>query len=1423
MSVPLPNRPASAGSRLSDPRPPASRGAPFPRVLLYLALLAGLLAPVDLSAKGEVILSGAREGDIDFTVYFLFPPTEQQIEWLSDRIREASEVLCNATDGQMRFGQVVITGGFGADVDIDDADVWVCPSTSLGRSYATCGDITDPECRVGLLFDDFQASRIAIAHEFGHLALGLGDEYPEEIDGTNSGDRRVGPCHDELEDTPAAVAKICLMQAVQSVDGELNVLLDAQDQLRLDITGELCTDHVHDLVGGNDPLFPDCTVDADIDGCERPVGAVPADKPCHGNCCGFNFDSCRYEGTHHTRRTIEDGDGVQGCWTTLAEKFSFIDPPANGQLPDESEAAGCDAEVDIDTSDIMGTNQVMLVLDRSLSMAFKANEGQSGGTNCEAICAGIEEGDCCLSALDFLQQSARLFLTLNQTNPDAESGIVTFSSSASLRENLQPVAANFDSLVAEIDDITAGGNTNIGAGLERAHEALLDADDGTKAVLLITDGVQSVPPEEGGIDPGDAADALAADDIRVFTIGTGEASGTDILGSIAETTNGAHLDSPDTRELLSAFALQWANHVNADVLIPKLRYRVVATGTQEPFGFERGPEDWASGHAEPFSDLLEHNRFYFDVEEDATSATLVIAGNMDNMSGFGPRIILSGPGGAQPSNFDTQNMVSSAAATIVRDDFFHMIRLHHPNPGRWNMEIRILDAPGVASEQTGTLSVLIQNPSTRMLTSLDRRVVTPADDHVRLGVEALHASHLRGLEVLEATVVRPDGSTQDVPLQEIGAELSVYEGFIQDFPFQGMYEVRVRIRTGAETTNHRGEPIFSPTAPPNTVDVPTIDRTRSEFFFVVDGQKVCNGPQFDCDNDGIPNTIETDGDKDGDGIPNSCDLDSDGDEVPDSEEEFADVDGDRQPGWCDTDSDGDGIPDTDDPNPNGGVDVYRIDLPVLDLPVDCDVVRNARVLLDTTHPVREATLRFIWRPRQQANIVDVLPGLDVDPDEISRFTVEFEEPVGDVGAVNVFLQMNEGSELPATVGLRLLTFRVRAVDGAPVGAFVPLLSGGRSDLRLRVLADGFLRRVVATSDIGRLDLVGDTTPPVVHCPPRVYLPLGESCRALVEVDATAIDNCDPRPRIVNSGLPREVSGLQPVLGFVRAVDASGNTGYCATLIVPVDLTPPVISCPDDISVPCRSASGSVVTFTPSATDNCTPRGLTVVCDPPSGSLFPVGTTTVECRASDARGNTSLCHFDVTVTCDLTPPPCPVEVRCSVVDDRVRLDWTVRDLGGECDCERLEVRHSPSGVVLDTLSPAETSWQIACADLPARGGTMIVACLAADGDEIRGFCSYRCEEVGSGGQRPFDCNQDGQVDIGDAICALGHLFLGVPANLPCADNSANVTLMDFNGDLALDIADGIGALLHLFGGGPGPVLGPIRSCVEIEGCPNVCGV
>lgn len=100
-----------------------------------------------------------------------------------------------------------------------------------------------------------------------------------------------------------------------------------------------------------------------------------------------------------------------------------------------------------------------------------------------------------------------------------------------------------------------------------------------------------------------------------------------------------------------------------------------------------------------------------------------------------------------------------------------------------------------------------------------------------------------------------------------------------------------------------------------------------------------------------------------------------------------------------------------------------------------------------------------------------------------------------------------------------------------------------------------------------------------------------------------------------------------------ATDSNGNSSTSAPVNVTVaDTTPPVIACPGDITAPAATAEGAVVTYeliaVPAAT-SCDNDNVTV-CTPPSGSLFPIGTTTVTCTATDAAGNSASCSFNVIV-------------------------------------------------------------------------------------------------------------------------------------------------------------------------------------------------
>jgi hypothetical protein len=93
--------------------------------------------------------------------------------------------------------------------------------------------------------------------------------------------------------------------------------------------------------------------------------------------------------------------------------------------------------------------------------------------------------------------------------------------------------------------------------------------------------------------------------------------------------------------------------------------------------------------------------------------------------------------------------------------------------------------------------------------------------------------------------------------------------------------------------------------------------------------------------------------------------------------------------------------------------------------------------------------------------------------------------------------------------------------------------------------------------------------------------------------------------------------------------AVGTQWCCFDVIVRPDTIPPVINCPSNIFILCSKPNGNKIEYKPTATDNCD-TNPTVICIPPSGSLFLPGCTNVTCIARDDAGNTSTCTFKVCV-------------------------------------------------------------------------------------------------------------------------------------------------------------------------------------------------
>jgi len=164
----------------------------------------------------------------------------------------------------------------------------------------------------------------------------------------------------------------------------------------------------------------------------------------------------------------------------------------------------------------------------------------------------------------------------------------------------------------------------------------------------------------------------------------------------------------------------------------------------------------------------------------------------------------------------------------------------------------------------------------------------------------------------------------------------------------------------------------------------------------------------------------------------------------------------------------------------------------------------------------------------------------------------------------------------------------------------------------------------------------DTTPPTITLHDDITVEAtGPSGATVTYTEPAVTDDVDGTVPVACLPASGTVFPLGKTAVSCSAADTSGNQATSSFDVIVRDTTAPTIDVPADMTVAAPGAGGAVVSFAATATDVV--DGVTPAdCTPPSGSLFPVGVTTVVCVASDTAGNVAgSADFDVTV---LAPDP-----------------------------------------------------------------------------------------------------------------------------------------------------------------------------------------
>ncbi|HTK16568.1 MAG TPA: HYR domain-containing protein [Acidimicrobiia bacterium] len=166
--------------------------------------------------------------------------------------------------------------------------------------------------------------------------------------------------------------------------------------------------------------------------------------------------------------------------------------------------------------------------------------------------------------------------------------------------------------------------------------------------------------------------------------------------------------------------------------------------------------------------------------------------------------------------------------------------------------------------------------------------------------------------------------------------------------------------------------------------------------------------------------------------------------------------------------------------------------------------------------------------------------------------------------------------------------------------------------------------------------VSDTSAPVLSLPEDLTEEATGPAGAAVSFSPSANDAVDGVVPVTCTPTSGSTFALGTATVDCGATDAHGNAASGSFAVTVQDTTAPALTLPTEpIVAEATTAAGAAVDYTASASD-LVDGAVTPTCSAASGSTFALGTTTVECSATDVHGNTASGSFDITVQ-DTTAP------------------------------------------------------------------------------------------------------------------------------------------------------------------------------------------
>ena len=465
-----------------------------------------------------------NDGKFNFVIAapHVWESQNEKAEWQA-RFIEASRALYEASEGQLRFGQIFMADeGWG--LGLAEFVVHDFPSTA----YATYGGYGHLGLSVQLFSDNRTGDPRTIVHEFGHHAFGLGDEYtgPVQQDDIDTEAPLPDPTFFNvipLQPSENDSQSLQYGYAILQFDGRIErLIVQEHTPTQLTVVNAFTQDprtadngriFYQPQYNYTYPQFPDGILircrgngiqNANYCLMER-YRTESGTEDVTEFCSQGNHDP-DHDTSHHEQH------GGLSCWQVIQQvmqdrygvSLTAPNPAQDGQQTDDVPFF----------FDLVKEARIALVMDRSGSMG-QDNKIQGARFGIEQWITGVHQDTDWLSVIWF-NEDYEVKLALDQIDP-----------------------SQTDSIIDQVNDVDPGGWTNIKESLLEAVDQIQSRDGraAVQAIVLLTDGIHN-RPEGTTIDEAIPTLQDAGIPVYVIALGTPENVDYDALEELVAETGG---------------------------------------------------------------------------------------------------------------------------------------------------------------------------------------------------------------------------------------------------------------------------------------------------------------------------------------------------------------------------------------------------------------------------------------------------------------------------------------------------------------------------------------------------------------------------------------------------------------------------------------------------------------------------------------------------------------------------------------------------------------------------------------------------------------------------------------------------------------------------------------------------------------------